>query len=187
MPPTTRSRRLGDAIIENGQAHAAMNLASRRQVGGASNIWGGRCVPCAKVFSIHPRPPTCSPGSAVWEGSVNASVRIALIDRDVPSYFKGLKHLLRYCAGPPFAMELLSAIRDTAGRIAKVHAARCQRRRGVCSDVPRLPRRHPTDLIYHPAWTVPEYPDTPRLTVRAAGGLARSRAAKRLGRSRPDP
>ena len=34
-----------------------------------------------------------------WENSgfsVDASVRITLIDRDVPSYFKSLEHLLRY-------------------------------------------------------------------------------------------
>ncbi len=33
--------------------------------------------------------------------SVDASVRITLIDRDVPSYFQSLEHLLRYCARPP--------------------------------------------------------------------------------------
>jgi hypothetical protein len=36
-----------------------------------------------------------------WENSgfsVDASVRIALIDRDVPSSFQSLEHLLRYCA-----------------------------------------------------------------------------------------
>jgi len=41
-----------------------------------------------------------------WENSsfsVDASVRIALIDRDVPSYFQSLEHLLRYCARPLFA------------------------------------------------------------------------------------
>ena len=31
----------------------------------------------------------------------DASVRIALIDRDVPSYFHSLEHLLRYRPGPP--------------------------------------------------------------------------------------
>jgi hypothetical protein len=36
---------LGDATIAGGQSHVAMSLATRRQVGGASNIWGGRCVP----------------------------------------------------------------------------------------------------------------------------------------------
>jgi hypothetical protein len=37
-----------------------------------------------------------------WEHSgfsIDASVRIALIDRDVPSYFQSLEHLLRYCEG----------------------------------------------------------------------------------------
>ena len=49
-----------------------------------------------------------------WENSgfsVDASVRITLIDRDVPSYFRSLEHLLRYCARPPFALERLFVIR----------------------------------------------------------------------------
>jgi hypothetical protein len=42
------------------------------------------------------------------------------IDRDVPSYFQSLEHLLRYCARPPFALERLSVIRGPAGRITQV-------------------------------------------------------------------
>jgi choline dehydrogenase-like flavoprotein len=37
-------QRLGDSVGGD-PLHVAMTLASRRQVGGASNIWGGRCVP----------------------------------------------------------------------------------------------------------------------------------------------
>jgi len=58
-----------------------------------------------------------------WENSgfsIDASVRITLIDRDVPSYFRSLEHLLRYCARPPFALERLSVIRGADGRITKV-------------------------------------------------------------------
>jgi hypothetical protein len=58
-----------------------------------------------------------------WENSgfsVDASVRITLIDRDVPSYFQSLEHLLRYCARPPFALERLSVMRGEDGRIACV-------------------------------------------------------------------
>jgi len=58
-----------------------------------------------------------------WENSgfsVDASVRITLLDRDVPSYFPSLEHLLRYCARPPFALERLSVIRDADGRIARI-------------------------------------------------------------------
>jgi len=36
----------------------------------------------------------------------------ARIDRDVPSYFKSLEHLLRYSARPPVALERLSVTRD---------------------------------------------------------------------------
>ncbi|MBM3956382.1 MAG: hypothetical protein FJ309_17565, partial [Planctomycetes bacterium] len=58
-----------------------------------------------------------------WENSgfsVDASVRITLLDRDVPSYFQSLEHLLRYCARPPFALERLSVIRGPDGRIARI-------------------------------------------------------------------
>jgi hypothetical protein len=58
-----------------------------------------------------------------WENSgfsVDASVRITLVDRDVPSYFRSLEHLLRYCARPPFALERLSVIRGPDGRIARI-------------------------------------------------------------------
>ena len=58
-----------------------------------------------------------------WENSgfsVDASVRITLIDRDVPSYFRSLEHLLRYCARPPFTLERLSVIRGPDGRATRV-------------------------------------------------------------------
>ncbi|MFM8291239.1 MAG: transposase [Planctomycetia bacterium] len=58
-----------------------------------------------------------------WENSgfsVDASVQITLIDRDVPGYFQSLEHLLRYCARPPFALERLSVIRGPDGQIARV-------------------------------------------------------------------
>ena len=52
--------------------------------------------------------------------SVDASVRITLIDRDVPSFFRSVEHLLRYCARPPFALERLSVTRGLDGRIARI-------------------------------------------------------------------
>ena len=58
-----------------------------------------------------------------WENSgfsIDASVRITLTDRDVPSYFQSLEHLLRYCARPPFALERLFVTRDARGRITRV-------------------------------------------------------------------
>jgi hypothetical protein len=42
------------------------------------------------------------------------------LNHHVPSYFRSLEHLLRYCARPPFALERLSVIRGPDGRIAKV-------------------------------------------------------------------
>jgi hypothetical protein len=38
------TQRLGETVGDD-PAHAPMSLATRRQVGGASNLWGGRCVP----------------------------------------------------------------------------------------------------------------------------------------------
>ena len=43
--PDSRTQALGDATIVDHARHVAMSLATRRQIGGASNIWGGRCVP----------------------------------------------------------------------------------------------------------------------------------------------
>lgn len=43
--PDPTAQALGDAEIVDPRLHVAMNLATRRQIGGASNIWGGRCVP----------------------------------------------------------------------------------------------------------------------------------------------
>jgi hypothetical protein len=42
------------------------------------------------------------------------------IDHDVPSYFRSLEHLLRYCARPPFALERLSVSRGADGQIARI-------------------------------------------------------------------
>jgi hypothetical protein len=52
--------------------------------------------------------------------SVDASVRITLIDRDVLSYYQSLEHLLRYCARPPFALERLSVFCGPGGRISRI-------------------------------------------------------------------
>jgi choline dehydrogenase-like flavoprotein len=40
-----RTQALGDAVISDAQRHAAMHLATHRKLGGASALWGGRCVP----------------------------------------------------------------------------------------------------------------------------------------------
>ena len=62
--------------------------------------------------------------------SVDASVRITLVDRDVPSYFQSLEHLLRYCARPP--LRTRAALRDPRPRRPDrphpLHAAAAQSR-----------------------------------------------------------
>lgn len=48
-------QQLADAAAWNSDLHAPMSLTTRRQVGGASVIWGGRCVPYDPVdFDLRP-------------------------------------------------------------------------------------------------------------------------------------
>ena len=47
--PDREIQELGDADEVDTQVHAAMDLCTRRQIGGASVIWGGRCVPYDRV------------------------------------------------------------------------------------------------------------------------------------------
>jgi hypothetical protein len=42
---SAKAQRLADAAAWDPRRHAPMSMATRRQVGGASVIWGGRCVP----------------------------------------------------------------------------------------------------------------------------------------------
>jgi choline dehydrogenase-like flavoprotein len=56
-----RSQRLGDTAGED-PPHAPMALATRRQLGGASNLWAGRCVPFDPI-DFEPRAIT---GGARW-------------------------------------------------------------------------------------------------------------------------
>jgi len=62
-------------------------------------------------------PPTCWPGRTAdfQETRVSGS---RSIDRDVPSYFQSLEHLLRYCARPPFALERLESKAPLARHVA---------------------------------------------------------------------
>ena len=44
-----RTQQLSEAATWNADRHAPMSMAVRRQLGGTSTIWGGRCVPFDKV------------------------------------------------------------------------------------------------------------------------------------------
>ncbi len=48
-----RTQRLSDAELADPDRHAEMGMAVRRQLGGASTIWGGRCVPYDQVDFDH--------------------------------------------------------------------------------------------------------------------------------------
>lgn len=69
--------------------------------------------------------------------AADASVRITFLDRDVPSYFHSLEHLLRHCARPPFARERLSVTRVASGRITRVRYALPQRSGMRATTAPR--------------------------------------------------
>ena len=68
-----------------------------------------------------------------WEHSgfsIDASVRISLDDRDVPSFYKSLEHLVRYCARPAFAIERLAVIDGRQGKPDRVRYALPRHKRG---------------------------------------------------------
>lgn len=48
LRPDRRTQRLGDTVGGDPH-HVEMELATRRQLGGASNTWGGRCVPFDRI------------------------------------------------------------------------------------------------------------------------------------------
>jgi choline dehydrogenase-like flavoprotein len=47
--PSHEAQQLADAYIVNSQYHVAMDIAMQRSLGGASNLWGGRCVPLSPI------------------------------------------------------------------------------------------------------------------------------------------
>jgi len=57
-----RIQRLADAADFDEDVHAPMSIATRRQIGGTSSIWGGRCVPYDPV-DLDPR---SFIGDATW-------------------------------------------------------------------------------------------------------------------------
>ena len=68
-----------------------------------------------------------------WENSgfsIDAGVRIALVDRDVPGYFRSLEHLLRYCARPAFALERLSLLPGRHGSPERIRYSLPRHKRG---------------------------------------------------------
>ena len=69
-----------------------------------------------------------------WENSgfsCDASVRIALTNRDVPGYFRSLEHLVRYCARPAFALERLFLLESRHGRPERIRYTLPRHKRGI--------------------------------------------------------
>ncbi len=80
-----------------------------------------------------------------WENSglsIDASVRVGLLDRDVPSSFKCLEHLLRYCARPTFALERLALLPGRNGGPERIRSTLPRHKRRRRQSRPRhLPTR----------------------------------------------
>jgi len=90
--PNSWTQQLGDAAEWDLDLHAPMALATRRQIGGASVIWGGRCVPFDPVDFD--------------ERSYAPDVRWPIISEDVLPYFGDACSWLR-CGRPVFDLRQL--------------------------------------------------------------------------------
>jgi hypothetical protein len=78
------------------------------------------------------------------------------------------------CDQPPF--------QDPPGCVGETHGPGGG---GVSARVPDVWLRHPADLVHHGAGPDPEGPHPLGRTTRTAADFSRSRAARRLGRTRP--
>ncbi len=136
-----------------------------------------------------------------WEHSgfsVDASVRISLQDRDVPSFYKSLEHLVRYCSMPAFAIELLTVLRGRDGKPDRVRYTLPRHKRGqwigpartkkaTTPDKQGVVNLSPHDLLdrladlvppprkhrhrYHGVFA-PNHPLRPRVTAMAIGNAS---------------
>jgi hypothetical protein len=134
--------------------------------------------------------------------SIDASVRISLDDRDVPSFYKSLEHLLRYCARPAFAIERLAVIDGRDGRPDRVCYTLPRHKRGqwigrgrtqksTTPDMQGVVNLSATDLLdrltdlvppprkhrhrYHGVFA-PHHPLRPLVTAMAIGNVGRGLA-----------
>jgi hypothetical protein len=131
--------------------------------------------------------------------SIDASVRISLDDRDVPSFYKSLEHLLRYCARPAFAVERLAVLDGRDGRPDRVRYTLARHKRGqwigrgrtqksTTPDRQGVVNLSPTDLLdrladlvppprrhrhrYHGVFA-PNHPLRPLVTAMAIGNVGK--------------
>jgi hypothetical protein len=137
--------------------------------------------------------------------SIDASVRISLDDRDVPSFYKNLEHLVRYCARPAFAMEHLAVIDGRDGKAPQVRYTLARHKRGqwigpgrtqksTTPDRQGVVNLSPTDLLdrladlvppprkhrhrYHGVFA-PHHPLRPLVTAMAIGNVGSKATAER--------
>jgi len=130
------TQRLGDTPYFDPSRHAPMRLATRRQLGGASTIWGGRCVPYDPVdfderpFIPHSSWPIayeeiaryfqrasnwCFTGPAIFSTHDIPSIRHETIVPGLPDGDVLSSTLERWSLPTNFGREYAAALRTTTG------------------------------------------------------------------------
>ena len=142
--------RFGSALNRHVHLHACVTdgLFRSRHEGQGAEFLSARPVTPADLLTLTQRVRTrlvrwfrrhglldaeAAAGMLAWENSgfsIDSSVRVALVDRDVPSYFRSLEHLLRYCARPAFALERLSLLPGRNGSPERIRYSLTRHKRG---------------------------------------------------------
>ncbi len=191
------TQQLGDLVGED-PAHVSMSLATSRQIGGASNLWGGRCVPFDPI-DFEPRAivgePTwpvsyeelapyfqracdwCVCGEAVFD----ARYVPGLAERSlVPGFPDGMVRasaLERWSLPTNFSREYRSALKDTPGLTLVTNL--------TCTEVVCDPERPRVDHLRAQSLDGRSVQISASCYVLACGGLEVTRLLLASDRSHP--
>ena len=135
--------RFGSALNQHVHLHACVTdgVFKQRAADGGVTFHAGRPLTASDLIAVNQRvrlrlvrrfrrqgflSREAAADMLAWQRSgfsVDASVRISLADRDVPGYLQSLEHLLRYCARPAFALDILSVVPGTGRALRRPAAA----------------------------------------------------------------
>jgi choline dehydrogenase-like flavoprotein len=187
---SANAQRLADADIANPDHHVAMDIAVQRRLGGASNLWGGRCVVMEEIdFTSRPFIPhsgwpitladvmpyyraACDYlgcGEPVFDEPI---ADLAISDRDFL-----FSRLERWSARPRVAANYVSHLRHSEAIDLRLSATVVGLEHAEDGRISRLRVR---DL------SGTEIAVTPRCVVLAAGGLENTRLLLSMQRSSPN-
>jgi choline dehydrogenase-like flavoprotein len=177
--PTADAQQLAGARIANPQHHVAMDIAVQRSLGGASNLWGGRCV-AMEDYDFTPRPAVPYSGWPIGPDDVTPFMRGACeyLDCGLPSFedpipgfnpgnddFRFVR-LERWSKAPRLGARYLRQLRDSPMIELRLHATVVGLDHAEDGRVCRLRVRGPGGA---------EASVAPRCVVLAAGGLENTR------------